>query len=54
MIGKIPNVLKIAIHMNHARWLFLADFHIPINFHTESQTDRTIITGISQDNIERI
>jgi hypothetical protein len=40
-------VLKIKRHINQARCLFRAAFHIAISFQTESQIARTIITGIS-------
>ncbi len=36
MIGKIPIVLKIVMHINQARWFFRAAFHIAINFHLAS------------------
>jgi len=49
MIGKIPMVLKIAIQINQARWLFRADFHNAINFHTISQTARIIKIGIKEE-----
>jgi hypothetical protein len=52
MIGRIPIVLKIKMHINHARWLFRAAFHIAISFQTESQIDRTTINGMSHDSIE--
>jgi hypothetical protein len=40
------------MHINHAIWLFLAAFHIPINFHTESQIARIAIIGISHGSKE--
>jgi hypothetical protein len=44
----MPRVLKIAIHINQASSLFLADFQSPINFHTLSQIATTIIKTINQ------
>jgi hypothetical protein len=52
MIGKIPNVLKMKMHINHAKWLFRAAFHIAINFQTVSQIAAIIITGMSHGSIE--
>ena len=50
MMGKIPTVLKIAIHTNQTRSLFLADFHKPINFQIASQmatiTIKVMIIGL--------
>ena len=45
-IGKIPMVLKTAMHTNHAKWLFLADFHMAMTFITASNKAKTTITGI--------
>jgi len=45
-------VLKIAMQMNHAKWLPFAAFHIAINFQTVSQIARIIIVGMSQSSIE--
>jgi hypothetical protein len=48
MIGNIPIVLKIAMQINQARWLFRAAFQIAINFHTASHIERIIIIGMNQ------
>jgi hypothetical protein len=52
MIGNIPIVLKMAMQINQARWLFRPAFHNAINFQTESQTARIIIMVISHGNID--
>jgi hypothetical protein len=53
MLGKIPNVLKMAMHKNQARWLFLPAFHIAIIFPTESQIPIIMISAINHGNIDQ-
>ena len=43
----MPDVLNIAIHINHANWLFLADFQKEINFKIDSNIAKTAIIMIN-------
>lgn len=44
----MPAVLNIAIHMNQANWLFLADFQKEINFNIDSNNAKMTNIIISQ------
>jgi len=46
----MPNVLKMAMQINHARSLLRADFQRPISFQHTSQSAKTIIKGINHEN----
>jgi hypothetical protein len=45
-MGKIPIVLKMAMQINHTRWLFLADFQKASIFHTASHIAKQVMTII--------
>jgi len=41
MMGNMPMVLNTMMQINHAKWLFLADFQMATIFHTASQMANT-------------